>query len=174
MACTLTQGFTPKQCKNTSGTASIMIAEFDNVGTITVSNGIATAISMDSGKQFFEYKQKAEVANWKSTPTIDAKSGAYKYEHAITCDLNDLTASVVVESENLIKNTLMCIAKDNDGTYWLFGKDFGMDVTALPWDGGVEMSAFKGGKLEIKGMSAFAPIQVNAGLIAGLLLPASP
>lgn len=172
--CSLTQGFTPKTCKTLSGTVSVMLAELANVSSITVSNGIATAISMASGKQFFEYKQKAEVANWKSTPTIDPKSGAYKYEAAITMDINTIDSAVVVETELLIKSTLIAITKDNDGTYWLFGKDYGLDVSALPWDGGIEMSSFRGGKLEIKGMTAFAPIKVTDSLIAALLLPASP
>lgn len=174
MSCSLAQGFTPKVCKTQSGTNSVLIAELANVSNITVSNGIATAISMASGKRFFEYKQKAEVANWKATPTIDPKSGAYKWEHSVTLDLNDLTPSVIQEATTLIKTTVITIAKDNDGTYWLQGKDYGLDVSGLPIDGGVEMSSFRGGKLELKGMSAFEPIQVTAGLIAALLLPASP
>lgn len=174
MACSLTQGFTPKTCKTPSGTIEFMIAELANVTAITKTSGVITAISMASGKQFFRYKQKPEVANWKETQTSDSKSGAYKYETALTFDINSLDSATKIETELLLKNAVVVIAKDSDGTYWLMGEDNGVEFDSIGWDGGTEYSSFRGAKVSGKHMG-FTPVaSVNSGLIAGLILPASP
>jgi len=174
MACTLTQGFTPKTCKTPSGTIEFMITEYANVSSITKTSGVITAISMASGKQFWRYKQKPEVANWKETQTSDSKSGAYKFETALTFDINSLDSSTKIETEILLKNAVVVIAKDADGTYWLLGEDNGVEFDSIGWDGGTEYSSFRGAKVSGKHMG-FTPVaKVNDGLIAGLILPASP
>lgn len=174
MACSLTQGFTPKTCKTPSGTIEFMITDFANVTAITKTSGVITAISVASGKQFWRYKQKPEVANWKETQTSDSKSGAYKYETAITFDINSLDSATKIETELLLKNAVVVIAKDSDGTYWLMGEDNGVEFDSIGWDGGTEYISFTGAKVSGKHMG-FTPVaSVNSGLIAGLILPASP
>ncbi len=163
MSCpTLTQGFTPKLCKTPSGTKSFLIV-----------SGVVTAIAMTSGKQFFRYKQKPEVANWKETPTIDAKSGAYKYVADVIFDINSLDSATKIEAEKVMQLTNMVISEDADGTNWLIGNTNGVDFTPAT-DGGVEYSSFRG--IKMTGQSTdFLPVaSVPSNLIAALLLPASP
>ncbi len=173
MACpTLTQGFTPKLCKTPSGTIEFMIAEH-SFCTVTITSGVVSAIAMTSGKQFFRYKQKPEVANWKETPTIDAKSGAYKYTADLIFDMNSLDSSTKIEAENLMQLTSMVISKDADGTYWLIGNSNGVDFTPAT-DGGIEYSSFRGIKMTGQSIDFLPVASVPANLIAALLLPASP
>jgi hypothetical protein len=174
MACSLTQGFTPKTCKTPAGTIALLIAEYDNVSTITKTAGVVTAISMASGKQFFQYKQKAGVANWKETGTATAKEGAYQYESTVTFDINSIDSASKIEADLLLKNTVMVIAKENDGTYWLLGQDYGLDVTSLGYDGGTDLSTFRGAKVELKGMGYNPVAKVDSSIITALLSPASP
>ena len=171
MTCILTQGFTPKTCKTPSGTMEFMITDFANVTAITKTSGVITAISMASGKQFWRYKQKPEVANWKETQTADSKSGAYKFETAITFDINSLDSATKIETELLLKNAVVVIAKDADGTYWLMGEDNGVEFDSIGWDGGTEYSSFRGAKVSGKHMG-FTPVaKVTDTLIAALILP---
>lgn len=173
MSCpTLTQGFTPKLCKTPSGTIEFMIAE-RSFCTFTIANEIVTAIAMTSGKQFFRYKQKPEVANWKETPTVDTKSGAYKYTTDVMFDLNSLDSATRVEANKLMKLTAAVISKDADGSYWLMAPNNGIDFTPAT-DGGVEYSSFRGMKVTGQGID-FEPVaSVPANLIAAIILPASP
>jgi hypothetical protein len=172
--CTLAQGFTPKTCKTPSGTIEFMITEFANVSSITKTSGVITAISMASGKRFWQYKQKPEVANWKETQTADLKSGAYKIATAITFDINSLDSATKIETEVLLKNAVVVIAKDADGTYWLLGENNGIEFDSIAWDGGTEYSSFRGAKVSGKHMG-FTPVaKVTDTLIASLLIPQSP
>ena len=44
MACSLTQGHTPKTCKTSAGTKSFLIAEYETVTAITKTAGVITTI----------------------------------------------------------------------------------------------------------------------------------
>ena len=45
MACSLTQGHTPKTCKTSAGTKSFLIAEYESVTAITKTAGVITTIT---------------------------------------------------------------------------------------------------------------------------------
>ena len=173
MSCTaLAQGFIPKTCKTVSGTKKFMIIEFENIdvaGIVRTANVITTLPKLD-GSRFWEYNQKAEVANWKETGSSTTKEGAFKFEQTATFDLNSLDTLSRKEAVKLLKKTLMVIACDNDGTFWLLGEDYGMDVTSLGTDGGVDFSSFRGSKVELKAMGFTEATEIDDAIIADLLV----
>lgn len=169
MACSLTQGHTPKTCKTSAGTKSFLVAEFDAVTAITKTSGVVSAITKATGKHFFRYKQKAEVASWKQTGTSDGKVGTVAYDLEANIQLNGLDQATQTELDLLIKNTVILIAEDTDGTFWLLGEDFGMDLASDGLESGVAMGDFRGDKLQFKGRAFTRVASVDSTIITGLL-----
>ena len=169
MACSLTQGHTPKTCKSSGGTKSFLIAEYDNVTAITKTAGVITAITKATGKKFWKYKQKAEVANWKQTGTGDPKVGTIAYDVEATIEMVGLDQLGQTELGLLMANTVVMIAEDNDGTYWYLGEDFGMDLATDGLESGTAIGDFRGNKLSFKGRAYTRVASVSSTIIAGLL-----
>ena len=169
MACSLTQGHTPKTCKSSGGTKSFLIAEYESVTAITKTAGVITAITKASGKKFWKYKQKAEVANWKQTGTGDPKVGTIAYDVEATIEMVGLDQLGQTELGLLMANTVVMIAEDNDGTYWYLGEDFGMDLATDGLESGTAIGDFRGNKLSFKGRAYTRVASVSSTIIAGLL-----
>ena len=169
MACSLTQGHTPKTCKTSAGTKSFLIAEYESVTAITKTAGVITAITKASGKNFFRYKQKAEIANWKQTGTGDPKVGTIAYDVEATVEMLGLDQASQTELGLLMANTVVMIAEDNDGTYWYLGEDFGMDLATDGLESGTAIGDFRGNKLSFKGRAYTRVASVSSTIIAGLL-----
>ena len=167
MACSLTQGHTPKTCKTSAGTKSFLICEFDGVTSITKTAGVITTITKTG--RFFRYKQKAEVAMWKQTGTGDAKVGTVAYDVEATVEMLGLDQASQTELGLLISNTVVMIAEDNDGTYWYLGEDFGMDLATDGLESGTAIGDFRGNKLAFKGRGFTRVASVSSTVIAGLL-----
>ena len=168
MACSLTQGHTPKTCKSSGGTKSFLIAEFENITTITKTAGVITAITTSS--PFYKYKQKAEVAMWKQTGTGDPKVGTVAYDVEATIEMVGLDQVGQTELGLLISNTVVMIAEDNDGSYWFLGEDFGMDLATDGLESGTAIGDFRGNKLAFKGRAFTRVASVDAAIIAALLI----
>lgn len=169
MACTLTQGHTPKTCKTSAGTKSFLIAEYENVTAITKTAGVITAITKATGKHFWRYKQKAEVANWKQTGTGDPKVGTIAYDVEATVEMVGLDQLGQTELGLLLANTVVMIAEDNDGTYWFLGEDFGMDLATDGLESGTAIGDFRGNKLSFKGRAFTRVASVDPTIITALL-----
>lgn len=169
MACSLTQGHTPKTCKSSGGTKSFLIAEYDNVTAITKTAGVITAITKATGKKFWKYKQKAEVANWKQTGTGDPKVGTIAYDVEATIEMVGLDQLGQTELGLLMANTVVMIAEDNDGTYWYLGEDFGMDLATDGLESGTAIGDFRGNKLAFKGRAFTRVASVDPTIITALL-----
>lgn len=169
MACSLTQGHTPKTCKTSAGTKSFLIAEYESVTAITKTAGVITTITKAAGKNFFRYKQKAEVAMWKQTGTGDAKVGTIAYDVEATVEMLGLDQASQTELGLLMANTVVMIAEDNDGTYWFLGEDFGMDLATDGLESGTAIGDFRGNKLSFKGRAYTRVASVSSTIIAGLL-----
>lgn len=177
MACSLTQGHTPKTCKTSAGTKSFLIAEFLNIdfapGKFTKTAGVITKIDPIGGLTaplFYQYKQKAEVAMWKQTGTSDPKTGTVAYDVEASLELLGLDTLTQVELDNVIKNTVCLIAEDTDGTYWFLGEDYGMDLVSDGLESGTAMGDFRGNKLSFKGRAFTRVAKVDPTIIAGLLV----
>lgn len=172
MACTLTQGSATKNCKASAGTKEVLIANYENVTSITKTAGVVTAITMTLGTQFFVYKQKAETANWTQTWTGDAKTGNGSYALTSHIELQGIDSAQQVELDKLARATTIQIVHDNDGNYYLLGDEYGMDTTTDALESGTALADFKGDKIDFGSVSSLRASTVTPSLIAALIIPA--
>lgn len=167
--CALTQGHVPKTCKTASGVKEFLLINYENILTITKTAGVVSAITKTTLTKFFAYRQKAESSNWKQDGTGDAKVGTVAYDIIATMDILGIDQATQTELGLLINSTVGIIAHDNDGTYWLLGEDYGMDVATDGMDAGTALGDFRGNKLTFKGRGFTRVSSVDPTIIAALL-----
>ena len=168
MACALTSGFTPKACKTVGGVKSFLIIEHAAVTAVTKTAGVVTAITKTSPFIFREYKQKAEVANYKQTASMDAKAGTYAFDIEASLEQSSLDQASATENFLLLKNTVMIVTKDNDGNFWLLGEEYGADVTTGTEDWGVALGDSRSYTLNFIAQEKFGPRPLASVTYAGL------
>ena len=171
MSSALTQGRSRKVCKTAAGFSEILITELANIVSVTVVSGIVTAITMATGKQFWKYLFPAETANLKVSKTGSGASGSYRYAPTVTFPILGLDTSSQEEIDLLLKNSVVMIAKNNAGDYWLVGQEFGLDLNS-EYDAGTAMGDDNQDMLTFTTASTLPIRKVTSGLIAALILPA--
>lgn len=177
MACALTQGYTRKVCKDPSGIKSVLIGEWANVDwsdatKYALTANVVTTLTMSVDKQMWRFAQAPGVANFKCTGKGNATSGGYGYDITGTMQTPDMGTLTIEQNALLTKNNLFVIAELQNGDYYLYGQEYGLDAIDDN-DTGTAMDDFKGDIITFSGMATIKPKKVNAALIAVLLEPAA-
>jgi hypothetical protein len=171
MACAIVSGYA-LDCKDTvGGIKKIYITELSNVTAVTENvSGYVTAITKTAGKKFFTYNLESRGANnFTQNIQADAAAGTVAYEQSVVANFVKLQYETQATLDNLIKNRLMIIVETKDGSYWMFGKLNGMEVTAGTANSGQAMNEFQGYQLTFTGMEKALANEVDSTVIAGLL-----
>jgi hypothetical protein len=167
--CILTQGFNLDCRDSFGGLKRVLFMEFDNVTAYTLSSGVISAITKASGKTFKQYKLILETGDAKTSGVHDRTQGTSVYKQTISFPINKMTTSVKNEIELLAKNRLLIIAEDQNGTYWLYGKDNGLMATTTESMSGVALADRNGYMLTFEGNEKGFEVEVQSSIIAGLL-----
>ena len=181
MPCALTQGISSITCRdNTGGIATVYLTELANIDTVTHAvDGSISAISMLVGTQFWEYAQLKQTSNWDENYKTVAENGTFGWEQELNIRLFKRDQNKRNEIQLLAQNTIVAIVKDmnNDGTdpyYWLLGEVRGLDLAdGSKYTSGKVLSDMNGWDLKFTGAEAQKARQIDASIIANLLLPAS-
>lgn len=113
MACNVTLTGIAYSCEpNLSGIKAVYIADYNDVSTYTVSSNNITAITMASGKKFYEYVFNKNTAGLTSTMTKDETNGYQYYTNELTGNINHLDTTKHVEVNELMSGRLACIVND--------------------------------------------------------------
>ena len=172
MACALTSDLTPKVCKTPGGVAQILVTEIANIATLTYTANVVTAFTLATGKQFRQYTTKAATSNFKQVGTAASNAGAYGYAYDLNFQLPNVDTATQEELELLMLNTLCVILKLNDGTYWVVGQEFGLDVTTDTLDSGTALADFHGNNIQMTGLGTLRAKLVTPALIPVLIVAA--
>lgn len=177
MACALTQGYTRKACKDPSGIKRVLLGEWANVlwtdnTKFALTANVVTTLTMTTGKQMWSYAQVPGVANFKSTGKGNAASGGYGYDITGTIQIPEIATLTLEEAALLDKNNLFAIVELQNGDYYLYGYEYGLDAVS-DTDTGTAMDDFKGDIISFTGMATVKPKKVTTALIAVLLAPAA-
>ena len=171
MACAIVSGYA-LDCKDTvGGIKNIYITELANVLTVTENaSGLVTAMTKGVGTKFFTYALEARGANdFAQSIKADAGVGTVSYDQTLTINFVKLQYETQVKLDLLIKNRLSVIVQTKDGSYWLLGKEYGLEVTGGSANTGKAMSEFQGYNLILTGMEKALANEVDSSIIAALL-----
>lgn len=169
MSCALTQGYV-LDCKDSlGGLKSVLFIEAGNITATTEASGVVTAITLAVGKTFHKYELVKETSSFTETVTASVQNGTIFYAQELTVILNKLQANTRNEILLLAQNSLVAIAEDRNGKYWLLGKDGGLDITGGTAASGVATGDRSGYELTFSGQEKALAPEVSSAIIPALL-----
>ena len=124
--CALTQDYSFGCDTGIGGVKEVYLIELENIASYTESSGTLTGITKVSGKVFRKYQLVLETASFDEAITGNRQNGTIFYAQTGVIVINKQQVAVRNEILLLAKNRLVAVVKDNNGTYRLFGREFGL------------------------------------------------
>lgn len=128
MSCALTSDYSFGCDVGIGGTKELYLIELENISSVTESSGTLTAITKATGKVFRKYQLVQETANFGEDITGNRQNGTLFYPQRGTIVINKQNVAVRNEILLLAKNRLVVVIKDNNLTYRLYGREYGLMV----------------------------------------------
>ena len=169
--CALTQDYNIGCDVGTGGVKECYFIELDNIGSLTESSGTITTITKLTGKVFRKYQLVQETALFEETIAGNIQNGTISYAQKGTIILNKQQVAVRNEIMLLAKNRLVAIAADNNGTYRLFGRVFGMRLLDGTASSGTTWEDRNGYSLNLTGKETELAPFVDPAIISTLQTP---
>lgn len=170
MACTIIEGITLDCRQGAGGIDKIYLTEFANIASITSSSGTVTAITMASGKKFWEIGVEVEDAQFNEELAASVENGTTFYNQTLTFSVFKMTAKNRNIVRLLAQNRLAVIVKNMDGVYHLLGETRAMHVTGAASTSGKASGDKNGYNMTLIGKEPLPANTVSSGIIAALLV----
>lgn len=168
MACALTQDYVFGCDVGTGGTKEVYFIELENIVSMTESSGTITAITKVATKIFRKYQLVLETSNFQEDIVGNRASGTIFYDQKGTVILNKQQVAVRNEIMLLAKNNLVAVIKDNNDTYRLYGRQYGLRLETGSATTGTAWGDRNGYELNFTGKEPELAPFVQAAVIATL------
>lgn len=170
MPCTQTLSGLTRDCSsNMGGIVEALIANFDDVTGVTVSDGIITVISMASSAKFKRYSFAKNTGSLTSNYNIDAASGVKYVTSDLLLQFNRMETSKRVEITALALGDLAIIVKDANGKYWYLGKDEPVNASAGDGQTGTARGDANRYTITLQDESKEMPYEVDSSIVEALV-----
>lgn len=132
MPCAITGGYTIDCRESVGGIEAIYLIEnsalYDASGNsrVTEASGTVTAMTKASGKRFYKIEVPRGTASSSNALTGSQENGTVFFTHQVVFPINSRNATVRNMISTLAKNRVTIVTKEMDGTYRMFGKEFGL------------------------------------------------
>jgi len=170
MACVLIEGISLDCRQGIGGLDKIYLTEFANVSSVTSSSGTVTAITMASGKKFWEIQVEMEDASFVEDSPVSVENGVVPYIQTLTFSVYKMTAKNRNILRLMTQNRLAVIIKDADGVYRLLGETRAMHLTGNNGATGKASGDKNGYNITLTGKEPLPSNTVSSGIIAALLV----
>ncbi|MCR5071208.1 MAG: hypothetical protein K6A62_04705 [Bacteroidales bacterium] len=176
MSCPQTLVGIAKDCQaNMGGIEVVLIANKDDVASITVTDGEITAITMgDDGATppvpytFKEYHFRPQSSNLTSEYQIDDAAGTKYVQSQLALVFSRMETAKRIEIGALALADAVAIVGDCNGKWWFLGYDHPLHMNA----GGGETGTARGDRnaytITLQDESKEMPMEVDATVVAGL------
>lgn len=171
MPCALTQGYNLDCMENAGGVKTIFVMEFENATTITPTAGLITTLTKATGKKFQKYNLEKETAEASEQMTVNRENHTKFVKQTIKFVFNKKSVSLRDEITLLAANRCLVVTLDNNGEYWLYGKDFGLNVATVDGKTGVKLGDRNGYELTLESDEKAFAYKLNDAIAAALETP---
>jgi hypothetical protein len=166
MSCSLTSGFA-LDCKDSvGGVKAIHLINFAATG-FTVSGGEVTATTIASGN-VYTYDMPKGVGSMTTTTNVSQENGTVFNQTDVVARLRKLATTKRNELKLLAQNRVFCVVEDNNSIYWLVGKEYGCDITAMTQETGTAMGDNYGYNFTLSAIEAEAPYKLQTAVVTAL------
>jgi hypothetical protein len=171
-SCAIIEGLTLDCRTGMAGIETIYLTEFTNLtqSSVTASSGTITAMSLNSGKKFWEYQVVKEDAQWTDTPTVSTPNGTAFFDQQLSFTIHKMNAKNRNIIKLLIQNRLLAIVKTSDGQYVLLGQQRGLDVVTVAGGSGKAAGDLNGNVITLQGKEPDAANYFSSASIVTAML----
>lgn len=176
MSCVLSSDFTLPCRRSKGGVQKVYITETANIATYTTASGVITALTLDSGKQFFEYNLGMGGSSAQAVIGGDRAAQSRFYTHTVQIQLPKFETALRNEILVLGQVNVVIIVLDENGKYFLYGasaSDYrGLEISEGTGQTGTASADLNGFNITFTGDELDLPVEVPSNLIATLTAPA--
>ena len=170
MSCNTLSGIAKDCNPNVKGIKSIYITDLEDVDTTTITNGNITAIAMIASPVSFFYKfdfRKTSGSTY-TEDQIDPSQGFDGWLQSVVLVMNRREVIKRNEIQVLAEGfrDLAIIVEDNNGIFWYFGHDNGVNLTTTT--GGAEPANYT---LTFTGEEKFQAYTVDESAVDAVVAP---
>ena len=171
MPCALTSGY-QLDCKdNAGGILEVYFIERGAVTSISEASGVVTGLTKAPGKRFWKYELPKETGSLTENMTGNIQNGTVFYASELKIVVNKLNVAVRNEIKLLAQATMIAVAKDNNGKYWLIGRTSGIDLTTGVLGTGTAFGDRSGFDMTFSGSEPEPMLEVNSTVASALETP---
>jgi hypothetical protein len=178
MPCAITGGYTIDCRESVGGIETVYLIEnsalYDASGInslVIEASGTVTAMTKISGKRFWKFEVPRATASSSNAMTGSTENGTVFFTHQITFPINSRSASVRNTITTLAKNRLTFVTKEMDGTYRMYGKEFGLFLDTAEAGSGTAAGDRNGYNLTFSSVERNDFLVVSAAVAATLETP---
>lgn len=168
MPCNLTQGYNLDCRFNFGGVKEIYVIEFENVSAITEVAGVVTVITKVATKTFKKYNLIAHTAEADEAFAGSREMGTLSNKQTIKFPINKMTTAVRNELMLLAQNRLIFVYVDENGTGWMYGREYGLMADTFAAKTGKVLADRNGYELSFSGDEKNLAYEVNATALGTL------
>lgn len=168
MPCALTQGYNLDCMENVGGVKTVYVMEFENATTITNTAGLITTLTKATGKKFWKYNLEKETAEASEQMTVNRENNTKFVKQTVKFVFNKQSVSLRDEITLLASNRCLVVTLTNNGEYWLYGKDFGLNIATVDVKTGVKLGDRNGYELTLESDEKTFAYKLNDAIAAAL------
>jgi hypothetical protein len=177
MPCAITSGYTIDCREAVGGIEAVYIIEnsalYDASGNsrVTEVSGTVTAMTKATGKRFYKIEVPRATASTSNAMTGSTENGTIFYTHQVVLPLNKRDADTRNLVSTLAKNRCTFVTLEMDGTYRMFGKDYGLFLDSTEAGSGTAAGDRNGYMLTFTSVEKDDLLIVSSGVAAALETP---
>lgn len=164
MACTLTTGRSLPCRDSVGGLKAVYFADYDTLGTLTVTSGNVDSISGSPALFQFDLKGNSSL---EQTINASTENGTVFYEQTLNLTLTKLDVETQEELKLIAKARPHVFVKDYNDNYFLVGAVHGAEVSGGTIVTGAAMGDLSGFTLTLTAQETIPAYFVTASVVTG-------
>lgn len=158
MPCAVSSGYT-LDCKDAVGGLKAIYFANGIVSAATITSSASGGVSNISGVSFYKYELMPQGADsFTEEITSSPANGTVFFTQTVVGNFAKMSQTQRTKWLTIAQARLLTIIEKKDGTYWLLGEKYGLEVSAGSHTSGAAMGDFNGVQLTLTGMEP-APAQ---------------
>lgn len=175
MSCLITYGYTVP-CKSTAGIQAVYIGSYNSGLTYSI-DASATGLTSSAGtitgfggvtSSFFKFEAQLETASLMEAGGFSVENGTAFYTQTAEITLQGMNQALVEQINILGKGRWRIIVLDQNGYYWLMGRQNPVNVTASTPSLGKAYGDLNGAVVTFEGKEPAPITQVSSAAVSQL------
>lgn len=177
MSCAITSGYAI-ECRESVGGVEIVyliensaLYDASGVSLVESASGTVTALNKVPGKRFWKFEVPRGTSSTANGITSSQENGTFFFTHQVIFPINSRSAAIRNIVTTLAKNRCTFVTKEGDGSYRMFGKEFGLTLDNTEGGSGTALADRNGYLLTFSSQEREDFLIVPANIAATLETP---